>query len=488
VIFQVITPDAEELAPEFANKVEATEKRREAELVISPHPVEDIWEHGHSNEVVMEVRNMYFWIVDLLKKNPHEKYFESKEGWNKNVTASYRSSADMLREGITLLNQYLFAVQTGKNTIGFAEIFPTLLECWGGVLGLFPTMDFFIPDEKRARLLYLLNEKRKQEHEQAKRDYEQKKRDLIQEQRDKIQAIKDKIQNITTHGIRLTNMPLLKNQHLFKSLPDGTYAKATDKEYQAQERYLYSLSQQILTLEQNPLSLPPSPFLQTINTLPEKYEDIEKLAIEAGMTFHEIENLIEWRNKPLTLSEQEALYTFIDYHIRKQQTTEEEVTAIENGLSINRNQLAIIQAFFILLFLLVPCLKEKPIKIPSGHYDEALKVERTQQDLINEMAIELGRLPRFNAYYKIIEEREGRQRVLSGEMQTLPLPKETFTGDLIGYTKGNGYNFCKEREAIEAEIYERQEKWRRVKPPPQNTPPDTPPREPPEEPPPPTRF
>jgi hypothetical protein len=349
-------------------------------------------------------------------------------------------------------------------------------------------MDFFIPDEKRARLLYLLNEKRKQEYEQAKRDYEQKKRDLIQEKRDTIQSIKDKIQNIKDHGVRLTNSPLLKYQLLFKSLPDGTYVNATDKEYKAQEHYLYSLSNQILNIEQSHLPLPPHPYLQTINTLPNKYKDIETLAIEAGMTFHEIENLIEWRAKPLTLSEQEALYTFIDYHIRKQQTTEEEVTAIENGLSINRNQLAIIQAFFILLFLLVPCLKEKPIKIPRGHYDETLKVERTQQDLINEMAIELGRLPRFNAYYKIIEEREGRQRVLSGEMQTLPLPKETFTGDLIGYTKDNGYNFCKERDAIEAEIYERQERWRRVETPPQDKPPDTPPREPQEEPPPPTRF
>jgi hypothetical protein len=44
-----------------------------------------------------------------------------------------------------------------------------------------------------------------------------------------------------------------------------------------------------------------------------------------------------------------------------------------------------------------------PIKIPSGKYTEQMKVERTQADLVNEMAKELSDLPRFTAYTKLIE-------------------------------------------------------------------------------------
>jgi hypothetical protein len=70
VLFQSTVKDADELAPEFADQVEPTEKRREAELVISPHPVEDIWHNGHPNKHIMHIRNKYFWIVDLLQRTP----------------------------------------------------------------------------------------------------------------------------------------------------------------------------------------------------------------------------------------------------------------------------------------------------------------------------------------------------------------------------------------------------------------------------------
>jgi hypothetical protein len=94
-------------------------------------------------------------------------------------------------------------------------------------------------------------------------------------------------------------------------------------------------------------------------------------------------------------------------------------------------------------------LWNEPVRIPSGKYDETLKVERTQQDLINEMAIELGRLPRFHAYYKIIQETQGKQTVLAGKMQTLPLPKETIAKevDIIALTRNRAHRFCMERDA-----------------------------------------
>jgi Helicase HerA, central domain len=130
VLFQIIVPDAQELAPEFTNKVEATEKRREADLVISPHPVEDIWDRGYANDAVMEIRNRYFWIVDLLRNNPHQKYFQFQGSQPLQKIDAYRSSADMLREGITVLNHYLFDLQTeGVGSQRTQEVLCNVTQC-----------------------------------------------------------------------------------------------------------------------------------------------------------------------------------------------------------------------------------------------------------------------------------------------------------------------------------------------------------------------
>jgi hypothetical protein len=88
VLFQTTVKDAEEFAPEFAKKVEATEKRREAELIISPRPVADIWEQGHPHEEIMWIRGRYFWIVELLRNQPNEKYFVFNSSW---TAPKYRS-------------------------------------------------------------------------------------------------------------------------------------------------------------------------------------------------------------------------------------------------------------------------------------------------------------------------------------------------------------------------------------------------------------
>jgi hypothetical protein len=128
VLFQQTVNDAEEFAPEFAKRVEATEIRREAELIISPHPVEDIWDRGHPNQLIMGLRQDYFWIVDLLRSRPTEKYFlfDSSRVPPENLKYNpleftpsdfedqdyYRVSADMLHSGIAVMNEYfwLFAI------------------------------------------------------------------------------------------------------------------------------------------------------------------------------------------------------------------------------------------------------------------------------------------------------------------------------------------------------------------------------------------
>jgi hypothetical protein len=122
--FSLSITDSPKVAPLMAKRVEATEIRREAELVISPQPVEDVWERGHPLREVMDIRGKYFWIVELLRNNPNEEYFQfdpfrvSPEYQRENPVnfeltdfddlEYYRSSADMLRRGISLLNQYYY--------------------------------------------------------------------------------------------------------------------------------------------------------------------------------------------------------------------------------------------------------------------------------------------------------------------------------------------------------------------------------------------
>jgi hypothetical protein len=113
-------------------------------------------------------------------------------------------------------------------------------------------------------------------------------------------------------------------------------------------------------------------------------------------------------------------------------------------------------------------LEKNPVKVPSGKYEEKLKVERTQADLIAEMSQELANLPRFTAYAKVIEEKEGAQTVWRGKIKTLPLPPwqetpirhdESFP-EIESHVTECGHKFCKERVQIEEEIRQRQEKWR----------------------------
>jgi hypothetical protein len=74
VLLQLTVKDAAELAPEVTDIVKETEKRREANLIPSPHVIEDIWDKGHPKEDVMVFRDKYFWIVDLLRSKPNESY------------------------------------------------------------------------------------------------------------------------------------------------------------------------------------------------------------------------------------------------------------------------------------------------------------------------------------------------------------------------------------------------------------------------------
>ena len=101
-------------------------------------------------------------------------------------------------------------------------------------------------------------------------------------------------------------------------------------------------------------------------------------------------------------------------------------------------------------------LAREPIKVQSGRYDESLKVERTQQDLVNEMAQELIDLRPHTAYVK---------SAWKGKIQTLGVAQAPGS-QLVDVTVSAWYNaivtgILKPRTDIEEEIRERQENWGR---------------------------
>lgn len=52
-------------------------------------------------------------------------------------------------------------------------------------------------------------------------------------------------------------------------------------------------------------------------------------------------------------------------------------------------------------------------------------ISRTHADMNVEMAQQLPVLPRFTAYARLIEEKDGQQRVIKKRIQTIALPKIT---------------------------------------------------------------
>jgi hypothetical protein len=124
MFFQTAVNDAQEQAPTFAESVAATDPRREAELVISPHAVEDIWDRGHSMPYITLARDVYFWIVDLPKQKPNEKQYIFDPTYIPAETLAkdpppfafgdyadweyYAATPDMVRRGLRLLNEWFY--------------------------------------------------------------------------------------------------------------------------------------------------------------------------------------------------------------------------------------------------------------------------------------------------------------------------------------------------------------------------------------------
>jgi hypothetical protein len=479
VFFQLTVKDAQELASEFAQKPEETQAWREAALVISPRAVEDIWERGHPNQMIMDMRHRYFRVVDLLKTKPNENYYvfdpdraQSVKGnrgkldwWEFDDWEMYRSSPDMIREGISLLDKYYYDVMQHKPFTANnyknkpvsnkeLELILKVIECFGGVLGFRPTMQPYIPDEMR--------------HVYLNRIIQKKDRDL-----------KDFIQHWEHGGGK---------EAASRTMYPGPWA-------------MNDPGQMRFRLEKDFPELLEEWKLTDIPSVLNTSSDIRKWrdrAIDVGFSQSELEQFIQWRVNPLIALEAEPLTEMVKIVAnmdvdeatfqREQSRVNREYTAIMSHgpmvarLGIDHSRLPFevaephlqkvvgrviwqmteLQHFIIITFRFSPnALEREPIKVTSGKYDEKLKVERTQADLITEMGQELANLPRFTAYAKVIEERNGIQSVLKRKINT------SLTPSFQGYPRyikdkviESGHQLCKERSQIEEDLRQRQERWR----------------------------
>jgi hypothetical protein len=385
----------------------------------------------------------------------------------------YRSSVDMIRQALSLWNHFLYDWIRGKYdpsetiTDYQVEIVIKIIECLGGVLGILP-MRPYVPPEKCERLLYLLNEKIKQDFEKEKRD--------------KIQIVRNDIQNAQSFQQSYTGPPIYRNPGDEGYSPGIVVNKYTYIDLQELEKTQPSLLE----------CLPP---LQDIN-------EVKAIAIRAGMPTHELEEFIEWQVIPLTADEKDVLTAYIQ-HIngpncywstvgdmqRAWRLPKEEVDQILQFLAKRNNERSdlpedalsefdqssrlIWQCFELFNFITyfigeeVRILAQEPIKIPSGKYDESLRVERPQHDLVTDMVVELTRLPRFTAYAKIMQEENDEQTVKTQKIQTHPLPAiQNPNGELQAIA--NAHTLCKGRDDIEVEIRGRQNRWRGGSNPPPN--------------------
>jgi hypothetical protein len=107
---------------------------------------------------------------------------------------------------------------------------------------------------------------------------------------------------------------------------------------------------------------------------------------------------------------------------------------------------------------------ENYIKVSSSQQRAKQKQKRTIADMINEMAQELSNLPRFTAYAKSLQEKDGQQRVIKKKSQTIALPRMSKeaneqTGKRRKVIEENSRRYVKSRNVIEEEIRERQERW-----------------------------
>jgi hypothetical protein len=498
IFFQVSVRDAEEQAPEFARRASDTRALSGGELVFSPHPLEDLWEKGHPDPAVMYIRGKYFWIAELLRRPPQEQYFvfdpshvspeyrqENPLNYDRQSFRDweyYRSSVEMIRQGIALLNQYYYDWMHGRyqpaTLLSNAQValMIKVIECLGGVYGFLPMFRPYIPEPMRHALFRVL--------EQHKPRY---------------------AEGFTRNDFTNSLVPYVPSYNVKTTVDDADFPRillpyVVPEEYFAL-RDLYKYPEDKLKWwPGHPLSEheyyrrvrlchkligidchwgePKTPDIPTTLTDMVWFQGIRQLAIYIGMSSHEFENLIAWEVSPLERQEKEALAAFVTllWNLVVGKVKDPEgarinqryaaVIATRCGVSGNASpaaetrllwQIEELSQFITDCLCFAPSvLAGEPLKVPSGKYDETPTREKTQSEMIDEMVQELIGLKPHTAYVK---------SGWKGKLQTLLEERDAQTQlvDVSGIARKNAQSLgiLRARSDIEREIRERQDNWRR---------------------------
>jgi hypothetical protein len=219
-------------------------------------------------------------------------------------------------------------------------------------------------------------------------------------------------------------------------------------------------------------------------------EHMRSFAIEAGFTQSELDNFIVWKVRRISILERERLANLFRVTARlqkdKQLKAMQEYAAVmikdymeaEFGEKYTDLPVETLEPFIrkitrrvdwqikemlnfvmICLKLITNALADDPITLPTSDYEGAHKRERTQADIITEMAQELMNLPRFTAYAKMLKENNTTQTVEKHKLTTVPMPDEKGNDALVA-ARWRGRSYGQTREDIEQEIQKRQV-WRK---------------------------
>jgi hypothetical protein len=172
--FKQIGEDARTLAAQMPLPDPVALMKPEPILLYSQTPVEDIWEKGHPNPMVKKIREYYFYPVGDLKRLPHDEYWwldptlgllAEHPTWKLFTDWDmYRSSAAMLKQGISIVNTYFYDWMSHKYTLTQpatqeeVQRIWQIVECMTGYMGLRPIMQPYIPEENRKYLLQRVQE------------------------------------------------------------------------------------------------------------------------------------------------------------------------------------------------------------------------------------------------------------------------------------------------------------------------------------------
>jgi hypothetical protein len=465
VVFQPTVIDAKELAPEFAKAPTTTETHLEPELVIAPKPFFELLRKGHAHPKIAEYVKEYFWPIESLLNAKRD---------NMDTLALKRTAS---HEAASLSRDQASISQTQERVDSLAR--GRAVETSGA--------------NARTRLAL---EQSQVSHAEAQEIHQE-----LMFWQDMQVFANERIDRINTFLVKLMmeNTPLENGyepfaqfmEDMFISISNCYEGKRTCDHHFLLYFYLY--------LRFGDRKAP----REIYSWIAHKYypKEMEKHYIDVGKRRINKEGWEEWLRKQylenkvvihigraaLTerkwhnggwVYDQDRPYWLPDLPARHI-PEEERLRLIEWCLLDLReedrrsylNLLAIFDHLEELCYLLRR--PENHIKIPSGQYVEKQVHVRQVHDMSDEMAQELSNLPRFNAYAKIIKEEGGQQTVWKGRIQTLPLIPQ-YPNNNTGVIFDFSSDLCTNREEIEQQIRERQEKWRRAQTPTSPEPPVTP--------------